>query len=165
MLFGKLSSGKESLIKRFVSGYFDEDGKLTRGVDFSSKTIDFRGKIVKLQFWDFADEPHFRFFIRQYCKGANGALVFFDITNAKTLDRLTEWAQTIKEYAGDIPIMLVGNENILDKPREISREEGNELAKKFNLSKYSEISTNTGEGIEELFQGLAELLFEKWKKL
>ncbi|TFF69362.1 MAG: GTP-binding protein [Promethearchaeota archaeon] len=165
MLFGELSSGKENLIKRYVSEYFDEDGKLTRGVDFCSKTIDYKGKIVKLQFWDLADEPHFRYFISQYCKGANGTLVLFDVTNAKTLDRLREWNQTIKEHAGDIPIMLVGNERILDKPREISREKGNELVKKFNLSDYTEISTMTGEGIEKLFQRLAELLLEKVKNL
>ena len=164
MLLGESSSGKENLIKRYVSGYFNEDGKLTRGVDFSSKTINFKGKVVKIQFWDVADDQRFRFLLSSYCAGSNGALVIFDMANVKTLDRLTEWTQTVRERAEDIPTMLIGNENILGKPREISREEGMKIAEKFNISGYSEISTETGKGIEEMFHNFTALLFEKYKK-
>jgi len=163
MLLGESSSGKEDLIKHYVSGYFDDYGKLTRGVDFSSKTIDFKGKIVKLQFWDIAEEPRFRFILAQYCKGANGALILFDINNSKTLARITEWTQIVREHAGDIPITLVGNKYVLDKPREMSREEGMEIAKNLTLSGYSEISTETGKEIERMFQDLTGLLMKKYK--
>ncbi|TFG26077.1 MAG: GTP-binding protein [Promethearchaeota archaeon] len=162
MLLGESSSGKEDLIKRYVSGYFDDYGKLTRGVDFSSKNIDFKGKIVKLQFWDVAEEPRFRFILAQYYKGANGALILFDINNSKTLARVTEWNQTIREHAGNIPITLVGNKPILDKPREMSREEGMEIVKKLTLSGYSEISTETGKGIDRMFQDLTGLLMKNY---
>jgi len=162
MLLGESSSGKEDLIKGYVSGYFEDYGKLTRGVNFSSKTLNFKGKIIKLQFWDVAEEPRFRFMLAQYCKGANGALIVFDINNPKTLAGITEWTQTVREHAGDIPIMLVGNKHILDKPREMSRKEGMEIVKKLTLSGYCEISMESEKKVEEMFQKFAELLFEKY---
>jgi small GTP-binding protein len=165
MLVGDSSSGKEDLAEHYLSGIFHSDLKLTHGVDFRLKTIKLEAKIVRLQIWDLANEPRFRFFLPRYCKGASGALVIFDITNANTLDRLTEWSQTIREHAGDIPIMLVGNENILGKPREVLRAEAIGIAKKYNLSAYGEISTETGKGIERMFHDFTELILTNTRKI
>lgn len=164
MLVGDSSSGKEDLAEHYLSGIFHSDLKLTHGVDFRLKTIKSEAKIVRLQIWDLANEPRFRFFLPRYCKGASGALIIFDIKNSKTLDSVSEWIRILRDSRGDILIMLVGNESSLNKPREVSRAESIEIIKKYDLSEYTEISTKTGEGIEELFQRLVELLLEKYKK-
>ena len=159
-LIGDSSSGKEILIRRYVSGVFDEDLNLTIGVNFYSKNTVYKGKNVKLQIWVFGGEERFNFLLSQYCRSANGALIIFDIMNAKTLGRVSEWTKTVRKSAGDIPIMLVGNENDLNKPREVLRVEGEKLVKRYMLSKYIEISMKTGKGIDRLFEDLTELLFE-----
>ncbi|MFW9895537.1 MAG: GTP-binding protein [Candidatus Thorarchaeota archaeon] len=160
MMLGDASVGKTSLTLRFISGYFMEDLKLTIGVDFYSKTTHFDDKKVKLQMWDFGGEERFRFLLSQYCKGANGAFFLYDITNSKSIEHLPDWTQIVREHAGDIPIMLVGSKKDLDEFRAVSKEDGLLAAKKYNLSNFIELSSKTGENVEEAFSIMTETLFE-----
>ncbi|MFX0105219.1 MAG: Rab family GTPase, partial [Candidatus Hodarchaeota archaeon] len=140
LMLGDASVGKTSLTIRYISGYFQEDLKLTIGVDFYSKTTTFKDKKVKLQIWDFGGEERFRFLLSQYCKGANGAFFLYDITNQLSLDHLPDWTQIIRENAGDIPIMLIGSKLDLNEFRAVLREDGILAAKKYNLASFVELS-------------------------
>lgn len=162
MMLGDASVGKTSLTIRYISGFFLEDLKLTIGVDFYSKTTSFKGKKVKLQIWDFGGEERFRFLLHQYCKGANAAFFLYDITNRLSLDHLPDWTQIIREHAGDVPIMLVGSKVDLKQYRVVPREEGILAAKKYNLSAFVELSSKTGENVEQAFTLITETLFERY---
>jgi small GTP-binding protein len=161
MLLGDASVGKTSLTLRYISGFFLEDLKLTIGVDFYSKTTDFNGKKVKLQIWDFGGEERFRFLLSQYCKGANGAFFLYDITKEITLDHLPDWTQIIREHAGDIPIMLIGSKKDLEEFRAVPTENGDLAAKKYNLKSFMELSSKTGENVENAFETMTKILIEK----
>jgi small GTP-binding protein len=162
MMLGDAAVGKTSLTIRYISGFFLEDLKLTIGVDFYSKTTTFKGKKVKLQIWDFGGEERFRFLLHQYCKGANAAFFLYDITNRLSLDHLPDWTQIIREHAGDVPIMLIGSKVDLEQYRVVSREEGILAAKKYNLSSFVELSSKTGQNVEETFKVMTETLFERY---
>ncbi|MFX1308153.1 MAG: Rab family GTPase [Promethearchaeota archaeon] len=162
LMLGDASVGKTSLTIRYISGYFQEDLKLTIGVDFYSKTTSFKGKKVKLQIWDFGGEERFRFLLSQYCKGANGAFFLYDITNQLSLDHLPDWTQVIREYAGDIPIMLIGSKVDLDEFRVVPRDDGILAAKKYNLASFVELSSKTGANVETTFEVMTEILFERF---
>lgn len=161
-MLGDASVGKTSLTMRYISGYFMEDLKLTIGVDFYSKTTSTKDKKVKLQIWDFGGEERFRFLLSQYSKGANGAFFLYDITNQTSLDHLPDWTQVIREHAGDIPIMLIGSKVDLDEFRAVVRDDGILAAKKYNLASFVELSSKTGENVEEAFNVMTEILFEKY---
>ncbi len=161
MMLGDASVGKTSLTIRYISGNFLEDLKLTIGVDFYTKTTLFKAKKVKLQIWDFGGEERFRFLLAQYCKGANAAFFLYDITNYVTLEHLPDWTQIIREYAGDIPIMLIGSKLDLEEFRAVPREQGILSAKKYNLSSFVEVSSKTGQNVEKAFQVMTETLFER----
>jgi len=162
MMLGDASVGKTSLTLRYISGYFMEDLKLTIGVDFYSKTTLFNEKKVKLQMWDFGGEERFRFLLSQYCKGANGAFFLYDITNVRSIDHLPEWTQIVRENAGDIPIMLIGSKKDLDEFRAVPREDGILAAKKYNLASFIELSSKTGENVENAFKVMTETLFKDY---
>jgi len=162
LMLGDASVGKTSLTIRYISGFFQEDLKLTIGVDFYSKTTSFKDKKVKLQIWDFGGEERFRFLLSQYCKGANGAFFLYDITNQVSLDHLPDWTQIIRENAGDIPIMLIGSKVDLNEFRAVPRDDGILAAKKYNLASFVELSSKTGENVENAFQVITEILFEKY---
>lgn len=161
MMLGDASVGKTSLTIRYISGIFMEDLKLTIGVDFYSKTINFKDKKVKLQVWDFGGEERFRFLLSQYCKGANGAFFLYDITNIRSLEHLPEWTQIIRENAGDIPIMLIGSKLDLKEFRAVLRDDGIMAAKKYNLATFVELSSKTGENVEKAFTVMTETIFER----
>ncbi|MFX1554190.1 MAG: Rab family GTPase [Promethearchaeota archaeon] len=162
LMLGDASVGKTSLTIRYISGFFQEDLKLTIGVDFYSKTTNFKDKKVKLQIWDFGGEERFRFLLSQYCKGANGAFFLYDITNQVSLDHLPDWTQIVRENAGEIPIMLIGSKVDLNEFRAVPRDDGISAAKKYNLASFVELSSKTGENVERDFDVITEILFERF---
>jgi small GTP-binding protein len=139
-----------------------EDLKLTIGVDFYSKIIDFKGKKVKLQIWDFGGEERFRFLLSQYCKGANAAFFLYDITSKASLGHLASWTSIIREHAGSIPITLIGSKLDLEEFRVVLRDDGILAAKKYNMGGFVELSSKTGQNVEKAFELMTETLFEKY---
>ena len=102
--------GKTALIERYVSGSFLEDHKMTIGAAFSVKDVALdTGDHVRMQLWDFAGEERFRFVLGDYCKGGSGAFVCYDITDYSTFEQIPDWLRIIRENAGMIPIILIGN--------------------------------------------------------
>jgi small GTP-binding protein len=161
LLFGETGAGKTGLAQRYCYNIFEPSDKLTIGVDFYVKAIEMHGKRVKLQIWDVSGEDQFRFLFPSYCLGANAAVLIYDITKAKTLNPMSQWIQIIRERAGDIPIILIGTKLDLEESRELNKDIVFEIAEKYNLSSYNEISTKTGENVESTFGVLTELLIEK----
>jgi Ras-related protein Rab-1A len=89
---------------------------MTIGAAFSVKDITLdTGESVRLQLWDFAGEERFRFLLGDYCKGASGAFVCYDITDYATFEGIPEWLRIIRTNAGMVPIILVGNKYDLEK--------------------------------------------------
>ena len=165
ILLGDPSTEKEEFVKRYTSRIFREDYKLTVGVDFYITDQEFRGKIVRLQIWSFVGEERFRRFLHQYCKGANGAIIMYDITNRLSLKHLPDWIQIIREHARNTPILLVGNNLDLEKSREVPKEEGILTAKKYNLSMCVELSSKTGQNVEKTFAILTKILIDRLKPI
>ncbi|MFX0004353.1 MAG: Rab family GTPase [Candidatus Hermodarchaeota archaeon] len=158
LLLGDVYSGKDELVRKYASRCYPEDTKLSLGVDFFLKTIHFKDKKIIMQLWDAESEDIQAFRLSSYCRGSNGAIIMYDITNFSTIKHVPEWVQLIRKNAGDIPILLVGNIFNLEKSLEVSGEEGIKLAKKNNITGFIEISTKTGENIEEMFESFAEIL-------
>jgi GTPase SAR1 family protein len=57
------------------------------GVDFSSKTLRFRGKNLKLQLWDSAGQEKYKSLIPSYIRGASIIFVVYDVTSKIDLFR------------------------------------------------------------------------------
>jgi len=161
MLLGEPGVEKTTLAQKYCLDIFNPSEKLSIGIDFYVKTIELDGKTIKLQIWDVGGEERFRFLLSTYCLGANAAMIIYDITNSKTLDQITEWTKIVREKASDIPIMLIGNNIDSEEFSELKREEGIEIAKKYNLSSYCEISTKTGQNVEKSFEALTEFLLSR----
>ncbi len=161
IILGEKEARKTSLVNYFNSEIIHEDLNMTIGVDLYSKTINYNGKIVKLQMFVFGGEKRFRFLLPQYCKGANGALFLYNITNPSSLDHLHDWVLIIREHAGDIPIILVGTEAHLEEQRAITREQGMNEVSIHNLSGFIEVSSKTGQNVERLFETMTEILINR----
>lgn len=161
ILLGEPEVEKTTLAQRCCFDLSNPSIKLTVGIDFYVKTIELHGKTIKLQIWDVGGEERFRFLLSTYCLGANAAMIIYDITNSKTLDHISEWIKIVRKKANDIPIMLIGNKLGLEEFRELNREDGIKIAKKYDLSSYSEISTKTGQNIEKSFEALTEFLLNQ----
>lgn len=167
ILIGDAGTGKTTLAHRYMTGLFKEN-KLTLGVQFHVKKVnitldDEPDKVysVKLQIWDFAGEKRFRFFLPSYCRGAHGGTFLYDITSKDSLNHMGEWTELVYENAGKIPIMLVGAKADLEDDREVPKERGIKVAKEKDLIGFVETSSKTGLNVEETFETIAKLMFER----
>lgn len=161
ILLGEPGIEKTALAQRFCFDLFNPSEKLIVGIDFYVKTINLHGKKIKLQIWDVGGDERFKFLIPTYCNGANAVMIIFDITNSKSLNQISELTQIVREKAGNIPIMLIGSKLDLKEFRELNREDGIEIANKYNLFSYSEISTKTGQNVEKSFETLTKFLINQ----
>ncbi len=161
LMLGSSSTGKTSLSERYITGLFNPNIKLTVGVEFYVKTVVYEGKQVKLQIWDLGGESRFRFLLPTYCLGSSGALFLFDLTRPNTLLSLDSWIKIVREKNGDLPIILVGNKADLVEARKISKEIGIQTAQDNKLIEYIDVSAKLGDNVEELFQTITKVMFER----
>ncbi|MHA1689254.1 MAG: Rab family GTPase [Promethearchaeota archaeon] len=162
LLLGNASVGKTSFTKRYCYNIFNPSERLTIGVDFHVKTIEMKGKKIKLQIWDIGGETRFRFLLPTYCLGANAAFLLYDITRTSTLENIHEWISIVRHKAGFIPIMLIGAKiDLSPDEREITREYGIQIAEKNDIAAFAEISSKNKINIEESFNTLTKLTLER----
>lgn len=92
----KTSTGKTSIIKRFVHNIFSMHYKSTIGVDFALKVINWDpSTVVRLQLWDIAGQERFGNMTRVYYREAVGAFVVFDVTRVATFEAVQKWKNDI----------------------------------------------------------------------
>ena len=61
LLIGDSSVGKTAILLRFSDDSFSPNFISTIGIDFRIKTIEIRGKKIKLQIWDTAGQVRIKF--------------------------------------------------------------------------------------------------------
>lgn len=71
--------GKSSLLLQFTEQHFQQVHDLTIGVEFGAKMVEIDGRDVKLEIWDTAGQETFLSITRSYYRGADGALLVFDV--------------------------------------------------------------------------------------
>ena len=160
ILIGNSGVGKSSIIQRYMKQTFEESYKCTIGVDFLMKSLQIKGKTVKLQLWDTAGQEKYKSMVSSYYRGANVALVVFDITNHSSFDSLPIW---IENYYKNGPeqknIILIGNKKDMADQRQVTLEEV-ELFSETNNMIYFETSAKDGDNIEYVFTYAAEKLLD-----
>ncbi len=148
--------GKTALTVRFAHGFFQEQYKMTIGVEFAVKLIEIAGYKTKLQIWDTGGQERFSYVRPLYYRGAMGALLVFDLSNRESFEHLANWIDEVRSNVGEIPLVLVGNKSDLPG-REVPREECESFSKKFNMY-YLESSAKTGDGVTDCFGVLAAMM-------
>jgi len=115
LVIGDYAVGKTSIIKRYCEGYFTPNYKLTIGVDFAVKMVEWdKDTTVSLQLWDVAGHERFGTMTRVYYKYAIAAIIVFDLSRPATFEAVTKWRDDVNSkvvLANDspIPILLLAN--------------------------------------------------------
>ncbi|EPQ59633.1 ras-domain-containing protein [Gloeophyllum trabeum ATCC 11539] len=114
--------GKTSLLRRYTQGKFDpKNTTSTTGAFFVTKKVDINGMKVRLQLWDTAGQERFRSMAPMYYRGANAALLLYDITNAASFDDVRGWLEELKKNCTpDLLIYIVGAKADLKEKRQVT---------------------------------------------
>ncbi|KAJ3569354.1 hypothetical protein NP233_g5101 [Leucocoprinus birnbaumii] len=92
VVMGNSGVGKTSLLQRYTQNKFDpKNTTSTSGAFFVTKKVHVNGLKVRLQLWDTAGQERFRSMAPMYYRGANAALLLYDITNASTFEDVRGW--------------------------------------------------------------------------
>ncbi|KAH3767194.1 gtp-binding protein rab11 [Pelomyxa schiedti] len=167
VMIGNSGVGKTSVGNMFVHGAFSSDYAATIGASFMSKNIAVADIQVKLQIWDTAGQERYRAMTPMYYRGSQAAIVTFDLTDADSYHAVQGWIKDLQQHiTGDIIIVIVGNK--LDAPsRIVTKAEAMQFVQTLphvTPIQYFETSAKTGEGVNELFAALGDMLTSKIRK-
>ena len=163
IILGASTVGKTTIFLR----YFHQDHTQvlsTMGIDFKTKFFKFDDKKMKINYIDTAGQEKFKSISENYLKGTDGVILVFDLTNKETFDLVTYWHECMKKNnKSNIGKILFGNKNDLEDKREVTYEEGKELANSIGCD-YYEGSAMSGENIDFVMNEIAKLSYNEWKK-
>ena len=145
---GDSGVGKTSIINSIMGQKFSEEYEPSIGVDFFSKTIRYKGRLMKLQIWDSAGQEKFRSIIPSYIRGSSLIFLVFDVSKKESYDNLNEWINFITNIENG-NIVIVGNKIDLKDNRVIMKEEAEKYCKEKNYN-YFEVSAKEGININNL---------------
>ena len=164
IILGSSQVGKTSIFNRYFNKIFEENTLSSIGVDFLTKFFKFGEEKIQVNFIDTAGQERFKSISHNYLKGADGALLVFDITQKDSFDLIQSWIDTINENNYEnIGKIIFGNKSDLSEERTVSKEEAEELAKNLGLE-YYEGSAKTGENIEEVMNEITRKTYEYFKE-
>jgi len=134
---------------------------LTIGIDFRLKTVELKGKTIKVQVWDTAGQERFRTITHNYYRGAHGIALVYDVTHQASFDNIRKWIQDVGTYAEQsVNIVLIGNKCDLSERRSISTEDGARLAKEYGIA-FFETSAKQDINVQEAFGHLVKLVSDR----
>jgi small GTP-binding protein len=150
---GDLQVGKTSIINQYMN--ISHPTSSTVGANSVSCQVVLPNAEVNLQIWDTAGQEQFKSLVPVYARGAQLAIVVFDVTAPDSLTGIRDWIKYLEGHVpGDHPI-VVGNK--ADQPMAVSTRAINDLCQEF-ANRFFLTSALTGEGIEELFAKIARVI-------
>jgi len=166
LVIGDYAVGKTSIIKRYCEGYFTPNYKLTIGVDFAVKVVEWDEKTtISLQLWDIAGHERFGNMTRVYYKYAIAAIIVFDLSREATFEAITKWRDDVNSKlvlanSEPIPVLLLANkcdipEVVIDKEKLDKFCKDNNFIGWFPTS--AQHNLNIDEGMKFLIQRILEV--------
>ncbi|MFX1592563.1 MAG: Rab family GTPase [Promethearchaeota archaeon] len=157
--------GKTSLIKKFTLGTFETDYVETIGAQFSKYDKDIKGDNIRLLFWDIAGQRDLDFLRPSFYRESDAAIIVCSFEENElgrnSFKHIQNWHEDIKQFCGDIPVMLFANKvDLIDK----DNLDHSEIQKVVNANKFLDYyltSAKSGQGVHEAFSTLIEKLYYK----
>ncbi|XP_064080931.1 ras-related protein Rab-21-like isoform X2 [Macrobrachium nipponense] len=152
----RICVGKTSLVTRYESRTFHQNTSTTIGASFSNIELLLNDYKIKMQVWDTAGQERFRSMAPMYYRGANAALLVFDLSSETSFDDIKGWVEELGCRVGDgLLLMLVGNKKDLHEQRKVDKTAAQQYASSIGAT-YIETSALDNTGVEDVFSILAE---------
>lgn len=126
----------------------EEQGRFSLGPDTTDTVL--------AQVCDTAGQERFRAIATTYYRGANGAMLVYDVTDKLSFEALISWLKELQAIAPpDVVLMLLGNKGdmVRNPDTSVPVEDGLAFATEHNMA-FMEVSALSGAGVAEAFGAL-----------
>nr|XP_046182180.1 GTP-binding protein Rit1-like isoform X3 [Oncorhynchus gorbuscha] len=150
-----------AIIMQFISHRFPEDHDPT--IEDAYKTqIRIDDEPANLDILDTAGQAEFTAMRDQYMRAGEGFIISYSITDRRSLQEARQFKQLIDRVrrTANTPVVLVGNKSDLTHLRQVSVEEGKELAREFQCP-FFETSAAFRYYIDEVFAALVRQIRQR----
>ena len=164
-ILGDGGVGKTTLIRRYLSGSYLGDTKMTIGVDFHTHKITHEDRLIVFQIWDLSGQQRFQQMrvFESYVHGSHAIMIAVDLSQIDTFERLPTWLELTKKAESTHPLLiLVGTKKDLE--REVDQKLLDDWAREHEFFSCFETSAKTGENVNELFDQVTSELLSKWAR-
>lgn len=166
ILCGEYGVGKSSIFRRFATNSFvtATDRQSTLGLDHYDRSFAVGERNIKLQLWDTGGMERVASVTSSYYKFAEAALLVFALDNPASFHSLSQHMLDVVTYAENAKIFLVGNKVDMEQSGdpEVTEADMESFCEQCHslISATYKTSCKTGEGIEEMFQDIANTLVD-----
>lgn len=170
ILIGESGVGKSALMVRFADDVFDDTQGSTVGVDFRSRNIEVDTRNIKvdtptgkrtirLQLWDTAGQEKFRVITRAYYRGCDAAILCYDVTDADSFNRVSDWMDDLSRFAEDdvIKFLVATKGDLMETKKRVPEDAAEAKAREFNAT-FMTTSAKNNVNVDALFIDLATKL-------
>ena len=111
IIVGNLSTGKTSIINRYMSNNFDPNCRATIAPEFSYKVVKINGINFRLQFWDLPGQERNPVVTSVFCKDTNAVIFCCEVNNEKSRKDILNWEESLKNNIEleQLPRILIEN--------------------------------------------------------
>jgi small GTP-binding protein len=152
IVMGHGGVGKTSLVRRYITDEFS-DTVSTIGASFVLK----RWRAFYLGIWDTAGQGRFTRISAYYCRGAQAAVLVFDLGDRESFLALDNYARLLDDASPGCMVVVVGTKADLlaaDGPRPVPREEAEAYAAQ-RRAPYYETSAKDNVNVSAVFEHIA----------
>ena len=154
---GESGVGKSCLVQRYSSGKFTSSHVPTIGVDYALRRLDLEDdRYIRMQLWDTAGQERFRSITLAYYRGASVLVLVHDRSDPE--HHLEYWLRQTRENAApECHVVVFGTKVEISVPEASKAEKWAED----NSLPYYALSAKTGEGVQEAFASIEQIIREK----
>jgi len=146
--------GKSALTIQLIQNHFIDEYDPTIE-DSYRKQVTIDAETCLLDILDTAGQEEYSAMRDQYMRTGQGFLMVYAITSRSSFEELVGFKDQILRVkeADHVPMVVVGNKSDLESERQVSSQEGQDLARNFG-SPFFETSAKTRVNVEESFYNL-----------
>ena len=161
IIVGDLSTGKTSILNRYINEKFEETNQATIAPEFAYKFINSNDVIFRIQFWDIPGQSRNPEITGLFCRDTQGIIFCAESGNKKSIENIKIWEESLTRFEDikNLPKIIV--ENKCDLLGDESHYNDNidslkKISKEHNFSGYFRTSALTGYNINEAINFLIE---------
>lgn len=168
VLLGDSGVGKSGLGIRMAESSF-RPTESTHGAQFWHKVVELVPELpvdlrAELTLWDLAGQPEYRLIHQLFLDDTDAAMLLFDCSDPNEPFRgVPYWVRALKKHAPTHVVKFLVSSRSDVSTVTVDRNQINQILAKYGLDEYIRTSAKTGEGVEQLFQKLLQLIH--WQEL